>query len=781
MLKRSLLTLGCLVLPAWASADTIQGVVLDDIGQPVGDATVQVVGTRTRTLTDADGNFTLDDLSSDDVELHVRAPRYMHKNVHVHGGSNSLTITLDETVMEVVDVTGLPWHVSQLESATPVTVLSGDALRDQQAATLGDTLAKQVGVHSSYYGPVAGTPVIRGLSGPRVLVAQNGLDVGDVSRSGPDHAVTGEATTARQVEILRGPATLFYGNGAIGGVVNVVDDRVPQDAETFGQLQLEYNGANSEPVVQGSANVGAGDFAFHVDGFWRDADDLEVPEYAELNPDDDATYGVLENSAYDSQGATFGGSYLSDNGFTGISIGRLERNYGIPGHSHDGISVQAELEQDRVQLVSEYSFDDSPLSEARFRYGYTDYQHQEVEGDAIGTIFATELHEARLDLFHQPLAEWRGAVSLHGKREESWARGEEAFTPPATTESIAAAVMEERHFGDWLVQLGGRLELIQIDATDVLLDSEGERGVYRTEHEFTPYSLSAGTVWDFAEGYNLGLSVSHSQRSPSAAEALSFGPHIGAGTFEVGALFDIASNEHGDWVVNFSEQPLELETANNIDISLRKFSGDIGFVIGAFYNQIDDFYYERATGLFAESGHDHDHEEDEHDHEEDEHDHEEVGHDEHEDEALPVYQYTSADTELYGLEGEVHWQVSDPLTLRFTADYIRATLKDGGNLPRIPPLRMGMRAEYEQGPWLLSASATHYFEADNTAELETSTDAYTWVDAEVSYTLPVLDGAKLFLRGDNLLNETARVHSSFIKDIAPRAARSASAGIRVSF
>ncbi|MDO6569485.1 TonB-dependent receptor [Gilvimarinus sp. 2_MG-2023] len=780
MLKRSLLTLGCLVLPAWASADTIRGVVLDEVGQPISGATVQVVGTRTSTQTNSTGEFALEELSSDDVELHVRAPRFMHKNAHVHGGDTSLTITLDETVMEVIDVTGLPWHVSQLESATPVTVLSGESLRDQQAATLGDTLGKQIGVHSSYYGPVASTPIIRGLSGPRVLVAQNGLDVGDVSRSGPDHAVTGEATTARQVEILRGPATLFYGNGAIGGVVNVVDDRIPQDLDTFGQFQLEYNGANSEPVVQGSANVAAGDFAFHVDGFWRDADDLEVPEFAEANPDADAAYGVLENSAYDSQGATIGGSYISDSGFTGISVGRLERTYGIPGHSHDGISVQADLEQDRVQLVSEYSFDHSLVSEARFRYGYTDYQHQEVEGDAIGTIFSTELHEARLDLYHQPLAEWRGAFSLHGKREESWARGEEAFAPPATTESIAAAVMEERHFGDWLLQIGGRLELIQIDATDVLLDGEGERGVYRSDHEFTPYSVSVGTVWDFAEGYNLGLSVSHSQRAPSTAESLSFGPHIGAGTYEVGALFDILANDEGDWVVNFSEQPLELETANNIDISLRKFSGNIGFVVGAFYNQIDNFYYERATGLFEESGHDHDHAEDEHDHAEDEHDHAEDEH-EGEDELLPVYQFTSADTELYGLEGEVHWQVADPLILRLSADYIRATLRDGGNLPRIPPMRLGLQAEYASGSWLMSASATHYFKADETAELETSTDAYTWLDVEVSYTLPVLDGAKLFLRGDNLLNETARVHSSFIKDIAPRAARSASAGIRVSF
>jgi iron complex outermembrane receptor protein len=763
------------MLPCWASAATIQGVVQDGEGRPVDNASVQVVGSRISVVTDTGGRFLLEDLSSDDVELHVRAPRFMHKNVHVHHGHESLRITLRETVMEVVDVTGMPWHISQLESAAPVSVLGGDALRDQQSATLGDTLNKQVGVHSSYYGPVAGTPIIRGLSGPRVMVAQNGLDVGDVSRSGPDHAVTGEATTARQVEVLRGPATLFYGSGAIGGVVNVVDDRVPQDTEAFGQWQLEYNGANSESVAQGSANIGLGDsFAVHVDGFWRDADDLEIPGYAEVEPDHDAVYGTLENSAYDSQGATVGGSSITDTGFTGLSVGRLERTYGIPGHSHDGISVQAELKQDRLQLVSEYSFDHDILSEARFRYGYTDYSHHEIEGDAIGTTFENKLHEARLELFHQPFAEWRGAISLHAKREDTSAQGEEAFTPPTLTETYSLALMEEKHLGDWLVQLGGRVEWVSVDAHDVRLDSDAERGLHLIDQEFTPYSLSLGTVWDFTDGYNLGINLTHAQRAPSAGETLSLGPHLGAGSFEVGSIFDMVANDRGDWVVNFSDDPVEPETSSNIDISLRKFSGNVGFVVGAFYNQVDDFYYARAAGLEAESGHDHDHGEDEHDHEHERDDHAD-------EERLPVYQFTAAGVELYGFEGELHWQVSDPLLLRATTDYSRATLRDGGNLPRIPPLRVGLVAEYKQGPWHVNASATHYFEADKTAALEASTDAYTWVEAEVRYSLPVFGGTDVYLRGDNLLDETARVHSSFIKNIAPRTGRSLSAGVRLAF
>ena len=163
-------------------------------------------------------------------------------------------------------------RVLVVPSVDGVNVLSGDALRERQASTLGETLKHEVGVHSSYYGPVASSPIIRGLEGPRVLVTQNGLDAGDASRVGPDHAVAAEASTARQIEILRGPATLFYGSGAIGGVVNVVDDRVPQSTDTNGEWRLQQDSVADDKLVSASGNTGIGSMGLHLDGFWREAD-----------------------------------------------------------------------------------------------------------------------------------------------------------------------------------------------------------------------------------------------------------------------------------------------------------------------------------------------------------------------------------------------------------------------------------------------------------------------------------------------------------------------------
>lgn len=696
----------------------------------------------------------------------------------------------DTPVMEVVKVIGLPWRSSNIESAQPVSVLSGEQLRDRQASTLGETLKNEVGVHSSYYGPVSSSPIIRGLEGPRVLIAQNGLDAGDASRVGPDHAVATEASTARQIEILRGPATLFYGSGAIGGVVNVVDDRVPQGLDTYGEWRLEQDSVADDQLVSASGNAaldlnGEGNVAIHLDGFWRESDDYKIPGPAELETHAEHEEGVdaehdedrLANSAAQAQGFNLGTSYILDAGYVGLSYGHLEREYGIPGHGHEGeaVDVYADLKQDRVQLLSELSLDDEWFSAINTRFGFTDYEHSEIENGAIGTTFNNESQEARIDLFHHPIAQWSGALSLHYKHADFSALGEEAFTPPSDTSAVAIALMEERHFGDVLVQLGARIEQVTIAADNLQVDlnehhhddeHEGEQlSVFSIDQESTPFSASAGLVWDFTPGYNIAFSYTHAQRSPSAAELLSFGPHIGSGLYEVGALLQVIEDEPGAFHFDLARTDVELETSNNIDLSLRKFDGDFGFILNAFYNSIDNYYYLADTGLTRASTHDHGSESGEEEHE-------------HSSE-LPVFIYQARDANLYGFEGEVIWQLSAPFKLSLTTDYIRAQLDEGGNLPRIPPLRAGARGEYEIGNWRAELSGQHYFEQDQTAALETSTAGYTLVDAQVSYQFS--DDLKIFLKGHNLTDEYARVHSSFLKDKAPLPARSFAVGISGNF
>lgn len=694
---------------------------------------------------------------------------------------------------EEVKVIGIPTSTSIMETAQPISVLRGEELRNQQAATLGDSLDNEVGVHTNFHGNVASTPIIRGLGGPRVQVTQNSLDVSDVSRVGPDHAVASEVSTAEQIEVLRGPATLFYGSGAIGGVVNVVDTRVPVDTETRGEWYLSHDTVNNQNLGSINLNTGKDKFAFHVDGFLRESDDYEVPvapEQGEVHSGDQDD--VVANSSEQSSGFTLGTSYLLDNGYVGISFGRLNREYGIPGHSHGGedeeVSVYADLEQDRVQIISELDIDGTWLQTINTRVGYTDYTHAEVEEGETGTLFANETTELKLDLLHQAIREWNGGVVLHYKNSEGSAQGEEAFTPASETETFALAWVEERRFGNFLLQLGARVEQVTLDADNVRLPGSGfhshsdeeepeneeeESGltrVFESDFKLSPMSVSAGVVWDFAPDYNFAVSISRSERAPSAAELLSFGPHIGAQSYEVGALFEL--HQEGDEShFELNNSAVALETANNIDLTLRKHEGEWRWSVNAFFNQIDNYYYQAATGLYAESGHDHDHD---HDHGAEE--------DEHSDE-LPVYLFTPADAEFWGLEAESVWQVTPVLQTTVFADYVNAQLRQNGDeLPRIPPLRLGARIDYQWNQISTNVSWTRYQKQERIAPMETSTDGYNWVDATVTWQLPLVSTElAVFAKVENLTDAEARVHTSFLKDIAPKPGRNFRIGLRGTF
>jgi iron complex outermembrane receptor protein len=781
-------------------AEQITGLITNEEGKIISGATVKIMGTNIVTNSDNDGRFKLT-VELGKYELHVVANAYVHKNIEVDLATNKnpeLTVQLDKSALEIIDVSATPFHSSNIESALPITVLHGESLRMRQANTLGDTLSKEVGVHSNFHGGVASTPIIRGLDGPRVLITQNGLDAGDASRVGPDHAVSTETSTSERIEVLRGPATLFYGSGAIGGVVNIVNKSIPKSIETSGEWLTEYNSNNEQTLASGSFTSGTGNIAVHADGFYRDSENYQIPEKNGVDE--------VANSAAESSGFTLGTSYLLDNGFVGLSYQNLEQEYGIPGHSHgDGdIEVFADLTQNRFQLLSELSFNNSVIKSINTKVGYTDYSHTEVELGLVGTTFDNESLEAKIELLHQDFLDWRGGLSIHYKQSDFTAVGEEAFTPPSETNSLGLAWIEERHFGDFLVQLGARIERTEVTAAKVRLpelelfesahddhdadhDDHGadhdaghdshDHGAHETqgytrnftvEHVFTPISLSAGLVWDFTDGYNLALSLSHSERAPSASELLSFGPHIGTGSYEVGALFSL-HNDHGEAAhFGLTDGDVVMETATNIDLSLRKFKGDFGFIFNAFYNQIDDYYYEQATGLSAGDGHDHSG-----------HDH---GAEPEEAHTLPLYIFTAQDVSLYGFEAQLVWQLTDEFTWRVQGDVLRARLDKSGELPRTPPARIATELSYQGENISADLFVSHYFEQTHTTELETSTDGYVMVDANVNYHFSLgQHDLAVYLKAINLTDEYAQVHTSFLKDLTPLAGRSLTLGLRGSF
>ncbi|PCK08698.1 MAG: TonB-dependent receptor [Alteromonadaceae bacterium] len=793
-----------------SNSHALSGKIIDENGEAIAGAHIEVSGSIVSYETDGDGHFNIPEGAIN--EIHIEAEGFNHKVLQLEKkNSQALTITLLRGVLEVVDVIGIPVYASKIESAQPISVLAGDALREKQASTLGETLKNEVGVHSTYYGGVAGSPVIRGLDGPRVLITQNGLDVSDASRVGPDHVVAIEASTAEQIEILRGPATLFYGSGAIGGVVNIVDDRVPQSSEQKSVFVSEYNSVNDETATSGAFTGGTEGLGFHIDGFWRDSGDYTIPknsnasEHEEQNGDhEESESRTLANSASEIWGFNIGASVLLDNGYLGLAYGRLDRLNGVPGHvdvhedeHKDGAldedepeqeRVLSNLRQDRWQILGEFHLDNTFFYTINTKFAYTDYEHAEIHdesgndihegegGSEAGTVFKNTTWQARVDLSHLEVSGWKGALSLESKGVDFEAVGEEAFTPPSKTNDFALAIIEEKRVGKLLWQVGARIERTVLSAESVAFEHQHDEGEPQAplafdELDFTPLSLSAGIVWNFKPGYNLAGSFAHAERAPNAAELLSAGSHIATRSFEAGALFNIIEANEG--VGESGERHLEFggkatkETSNNIDLTLRKFEGDFGFVINVFHNKIADYYTLTNTGLTTEDLFDDDAVP------EDEHGHEEV---------LPVFLFEQNNATFSGFELEFIWQFHDHFKWTIWGDQVHAELDSGAYIPRISPKRLANQLTFERNRWAAELSVVKYFDQQKVAENETQTDGYAMVDARVSYAFPFGGGdTKIYLSANNLTDEVARVHTSFLKEQAPLPGRNIKAGFHVKF
>lgn len=731
--------------------------------------------------------------------------------IHVGLHAQEKPTQKDENEIEKLVITSNPLNRTILESATPVSIIAGEDLESRVAPTLGETLKNVPGVHSTYFGPVSSSPIIRGLDGPRVKILQNGLDVSDASRIGPDHIVSTEAANATQIEVLRGPATLLYGNGAIGGVINVVDNRLPTQAVegVDGKVSYLHDTVSSEDTFNVSVDAGSGNLAFHFDAFDRKTEDYEIPGYAEAGHGDEEhdddhegeeehdeheeeQPGILENSFIDASGFSVGAGWVGDDVNFAVSFGNLESEYGIPGHAHgheeehdeehedehegeehdeEEEIVFGRLSQDRFQALADWENLSGFISEVRFRAAYTDYEHSEIEGGEVGTTFENDTFESRLWAKHKSIGGWEGVLGANYISNDFSALGEEAFTPASESKTIAIFLLEEKRIGDLLWQLGARVEDVDISPDNSFFDADSNFDF--EDQSFTSLSMSAGAVWTISAAKTLAFNYARSERAPSAAEIFSNGLHIATNTFEIGAGFDLVVDGEEFEIVQ-SSRIVKEEISNNVDLTFNYTGESIEATFSVFYNQIDNYLFERNTGLFFEEEHE--------DHEEGETDEEHEEHEEHGEDEIPVFIFAQQDAKIYGFEAEVDWHFNDNLRLESYADMTKAELDNGQNLPRIPPFRLGAELHWENDAWHAEFGATYYASQDDIAEFETETDGYTLVNAAVNYYVDAFDSeVVLFVKANNLTDKEARVHASFIKDDAPLPGRSFVLGARVQF
>ena len=661
---------------------------------------------------------------------------------------------LHGTVSAEIIVTA-PYARDRATALSGVTVLQGTDLTRELRGTIGETLSRQAGVSSTSFGPNASRPILRGFQGERIRILNDGIGSFDVSNTSVDHAVVINPQLAERIEVLRGPASLLYGSSAIGGVVNIVDKRIPREVPTE-PVHLDvlgsFGSAATERNISGVVEVPVTDrIVLHADGSFAESDDLRIGGFvlsrpvraAALASGDPAVRdlavldGRLPNSAARTWAAGGGAAFIDADGELGFAYSHYDSLYGVPPRfdiaTGDGEAVRLKVKQDRIDLRGQINAGGSLIDTIKFRFGYADYRHSELDdAGAIGTTFLNQGLEGRLEVAQTKRdigsGTWRGAtgVQLFARRFE--AIGDEAFVPRNDTLQAGIFTLQEVDFGAASVETAGRYERAHVKAS--VSDFRG--APVFSDRNFDLFSGSLGASFGFAQGWRLGVNLSHTERAPAAEELLANGPHAGTQAFEIG---------NPDFVK---------ERANGAELILRGKGEGYSFEASVYYSRFSDYIYEVQTGAVEDN--------------------------------LPIFQILQDNARYIGFEVQGSATLArlgdSEIKLDALADYTDAKILGGGGMvPRIPPLRILAGIGVSGPVWDARAEIEHATSQTRLAAFETETAAYTLVNASISIR-PFADrpNTAIVVSANNLFDVDARRHASFLKNFAPLAGRD----IRVS-
>ena len=661
-----------------------------------------------------------------------------------------------------IDVTGS--SESSIGILTPTKILQGNELQDKLGTTLGATIGNELGVSQTGYGTGASRPVMRGLEGARVQILQNGLSVGDVSSISADHAVANPIVNARQIEILRGAAALLYGSGSSGGLVNVVNDRILTTLpdEATGSVNTSYDTVSNGRAASGHVDSSFGSIAVHVDTAINNNQDYRIPGNSTQGgpnqiwgvppggPFPNYT-GKLPNSFNNQNNLGVGASYIGKSGYTGISVERLNNDYGIPT-PEGGMIAQS---QNRYDFQHQTRDPFAGFSSIKFSAANSNYNHTEFATSAYtpAAIWKNIANEARLELAHKSFMGWKGTFGAQVTRSSVQATEIEtssyAILPSTKTNSNALFWIEEGRWGALQGNLGLRYDLVSQNPNQVSeFQNPGFSGATPqtptlSSRNFNLISYSAGGLWSFINGYGTGLSYTVSQRAPSAQELYSYGIHESTATFAVG------------------NSNLSKETSHNIELNLQKTMGKVRGKVNAYLNKFNNYIYGYYTGNSVSSN-------------------------AAEGANFSVVQSQQAAATIKGVEGELTYNWGNAGSgARLFADASQGTFDAGGNLPLQPAPRIGLQVAHQKNGWLANASYTYSFQQNRLATWEVGpTPSYNLLNAGLSYTEKINKVSWTgFMMLRNILNDDIRYATTpmAVRLYAPQPGRSLMVGVRANF
>ncbi len=654
----------------------------------------------------------------------------------------STATVADESVVELDDViVTAPITQKISEFVSPVTVLSDEELRLKVGHSIGETLKNELGITSQSFGPGVGTPIIRGQSGSRVKVLNNGVGSNDVSAISPDHASSVEALLAERIEVLRGPATLLYGSGLMGGVVNVLDNRILgklPDKLVTSTLEQRFDSVSDETATVMKVEGGKSALAYHLDGFYRDRNNMDIGGSAidvKSAQVTDPSLNVIQNpqgfinntSAHAISGSA-GLSLVGDPGFAGVSINRLENNYGIAPDGSGGDLTRIDLKQSKYDFKSELK---KPLNFAELlqtKLSYTDYQHTEIADGVASAFFTNKTYESRLEMTHNPVGIFKGLLGFQALASDFAAINKASnavIVPETQTTSYGVFALESFKTGVLANQVGLRVE-------DTALLPESMQSL-----NYTPVSASVASVWDLNEKNSLNLAITRSQRAPQVQELLVDGYHDATRSYEKGNI-------------NLHE-----ETSYNLDLGY-KFKADwVKAQLDLFHNWAVDYIYQQRNGQFIQGA--------------------------------AVLESRQADATFMGYESKLVFPVLQNkwgfVDLTLFSDFTRGQFVNDTDVPRMPPLRFGLQLDHSVGLWASSIRLTRGEAQVYAGEHDTPTTGYLLLSMDTQYKVLGVKGVDVmvFAKANNLTNELIRNSTSYLRNYAPEPGRGVEIGFRVSY
>ena len=657
----------------------------------------------------------------------------------------------------------------------PAQQLSGAALAQRQGSTLGETLDNLPGIANSSFGPNVGRPTIRGMDGDRIRILQNSGANMDVSGLSFDHAVPIDPLTTERIEIWRGPATLLYGGSAIGGVVNVIDNRIARerafDAKggVMGKAEVRAGGATNERSTGAMVETGTDKFAIHVDAFDRSTQNLKVPK--NMSCESGVNSVKVCNSASNTKGGAVGGTLLFDRGYLGLSTSEYKSTYGTVAEEYVTIGMVRHHHalEGKLRDVGEW------FQDVKFQGGYTQYSHTEYSSNVAGTQFDNGGLDMRLEARQRSVAlgnglQLEGTIGLQRERNNLHAVGEEKFVPTSRTQSTALFTYQalKTPWGQWTA--GARSESVSVQSLESIGPNNENTAQTKT---FNPMSFALGVMRNLREGeaqngWQLTSNITTSQRAPKDYELFAYGPHAATGAYEIGS------------------STMALEKATQLDLGGEWKNGLHKFGVTAFTSEFANFISLQSSGSYKTS----------------------AGASASGSAAtdLPVYNFQGVRARFMGLESNAKLRMvggqqallsndaqHGAVDLELRGDIVRADdLTNGRPMPRIAPMRLGADALWSKNAWgarfgFMHAGAQNrmpYY--SNVTPVTTA--AYTMWNAGLNY--HAHSGPThwmFFAKLDNLTNKLAYSSTSSLTQTMssslapPLAGRSLKLGLQASF